>query len=159
MHFGNNPLINPLYEYVLWAHGNIQYIKIENVKDIILHAPVYYKEWWINLHHEAPLHVYIETVLICFIIWLMFIRRTVDPKKASNKEKLSQKEVDWLIKTWEPEPMVPLLTNTQQIVSDSMLVSVRVVLSVERSTDNFVAYFCYTYSCCNYLLSQLDLSS
>jgi hypothetical protein len=120
--FGINPLINPLYEYVLWAHGNIQDIKIENVKDIILHAPAYYKEWWINLHHEAPLHVYIETVLICFIVWLMFIRRTVDPKKASNKEKLSQKEVDWLIQTWQPEPMVPILTNTQQIVANSMLV-------------------------------------
>lgn len=121
--FGINPLVNPLYEYVLWAHDNIQGLKAEHIKDLILNAPWYYKEWWVNLYHEAPLHVYIETVLICFIVWLMFIRTTVDPNKASNKEKLSPKEVSWLVETWQPEPLIPPLSNTQEIVADSMLVS------------------------------------
>jgi hypothetical protein len=121
--FGNNPLVNPLYEYVLWAHDIISSINVEMIKDLVLNSPWYYKEWWITLYNEAPLHVYIETVLICFIIWLMFIRRTVDPNKASNKEKLSAKEVDWLVKTWKPEPIVPSLSDTQQRLTESMLVS------------------------------------
>ena len=122
--FGKNPLVNPLYVYISWSNDNIRSIKFENVKDLIYNAPVYYKEWWINLYQVAPLHVYIETVLICFIIWLMFIRRTIDPNKTSNKEKLSPKEVNWLVETWQPEPIVPKLTSSQQIVADSMMVSV-----------------------------------
>jgi hypothetical protein len=53
----------------------------------------------------------------------MFIRRTIDPNKASNKEKLSQKEVNWLVETWQPEPMVPVLSDIQQLLADSMVVS------------------------------------
>lgn len=121
--FGNNPLINPLYEYVLWVTENIKGIDVAIIKDIMVHGPGYYKEWWMNLFNEAPLHLGVETILIVFIVWLMFIRRTVDPNKASNKEKLSQKEVNWLIETWRPESLVPILTSTQQKLADSMLVS------------------------------------
>ena len=132
--FGNNPSLNPLYEYILWASDNVKSIEIEKIKDIVLHAPGYYREWWINLYHVAPLHVYIETVLISFIIWLMFIRRTVDPSKASNKEKLSEKEVNWLVETWQPEAIAPPLTNTQLLVADSMLVS---MLSKEQFSREY----------------------
>jgi hypothetical protein len=53
----------------------------------------------------------------------MFIRRTIDPNKASNKEKLSQKEMNWLVETWQPEPLVPVLSDIQQLLADSMVVS------------------------------------
>ena len=84
--------------------------------------PSYYKYWWMTLYEEAPHHIFIETGLICFIVWLIFIRRTVDPNKASNREKLSKKEVDWLVETWQPEPLVPPPSSTQKMLSESMLV-------------------------------------
>jgi hypothetical protein len=43
--FGTNPLINPLYEYILWANENLHSISTESVKDLVLNAPWYYREW------------------------------------------------------------------------------------------------------------------
>ena len=78
----------------------------DKVKDLIIHGPQYYYSWWIKLLNENPYHVIVESGLILFIIWLMFIRRTVDPTKET-KSKLTQKEIDWLVDTWVPEPLVP----------------------------------------------------
>ena len=71
---------------------------------------------------EAPQHVLIETGLIVFIVWLTFIRRTVDPGKASKNDKLSKKETDWLIDTWEPEPLVPKMTSLENQINSNMMV-------------------------------------
>ena len=115
-----NPLFSdvflPLYQFCVKQSP-------ATVRDFFINWPSYYKYWWMTLYEEAPHHIFIETALICFIIWLIFIRRTVDPNKASNREKLSKKEVDWLVETWQPEPLVPPLNATQKALSDSMVVS------------------------------------
>lgn len=80
------------------------YLQIIN---IIYEAPNLYASWWINLYREAPHHVWIETSLFLFIIWLLLIRKTVDPSKVSKQVKLSKSEENWLIETWVPEPLVP----------------------------------------------------
>jgi len=118
----NDKMINPTYEVILWAMDLVQGLTLERVKDLFLHAPRYYNQWWRNLYAEAPLHILIETGMILFIIWLMFIRRTVDPKKSSKNDKLSIKEVEWLVETWEPEPLVPALTESQVAVSKSKVI-------------------------------------
>jgi hypothetical protein len=96
-------VIHPLFSLFLWFRSELTF---EKLQDYVLHGPEYYYSWWITLIKENPRHVVIETILICFIIWLVFLRPTIDPKKES-KTKLTQKEIDWLVETWKPEPLVP----------------------------------------------------
>lgn len=99
--------INPLFEIILWTYEKSKSITPANIKDLFFHGPEYYYSWILSLLHDSPQHVLIETGLICFIVWLMFIRKTVDPSRASKNLKLTKKEMDELIETWEPEPLVP----------------------------------------------------
>ncbi len=114
---------NPLFEFFLWIFQTVKNISTETVLDFFLHAPQYYDTWWRNLLKESPQHILIETGLILFIIWLTFIRRTVDPGKISKNEKLSKKEIDWLLETWHPEPLVPALSKTEETINSNMMVS------------------------------------
>ena len=99
--------VHSLVALLLWTRSKCMELNSwDKVKDLIVHGPHYYYEWWIKLLNENPYHVIVESGLILFIIWLMFIRRTVDPTKET-KSKLTQKEIDWLIDTWSPEPLVP----------------------------------------------------
>jgi serine palmitoyltransferase len=90
---------------------------------LISRLPGMYQEWWLNLYHESPQHIVIETGLLLFIIWLLFIRRTVDPNQTKKNEKLSSKEVEWLIDTWKPEPLAEPLDQRSQQMLDSIVVS------------------------------------
>lgn len=81
---------------------------------IIMSLAQKYKTWWLTLYREAPAHVAVETALVFFIIWLVFVRRTVDPAKISESKKFSEKEVKWLVDTWTPEPLVPALNDRRQ---------------------------------------------
>lgn len=110
---------NPLFELVVWAVESSKKINSEYVWDLVTHAPQYYEAWWTRVLKESPQHILIETGLLLFIVWLMFIRRTVDPAKVSSKMKLSSKEQEWLIETWEPEPLVPTISSKDQDVIDS----------------------------------------
>ena len=115
--------INPLYEFVVWVFLKTQYYATpNNAKDLLINWPKYYDLWWRSLLREVPQHIFIETCLIMFIIWLLFIRRTVDPKKSAKNEKLSDKEINWLVETWQPEPLVPSLTDKQLAISGGMMI-------------------------------------
>jgi len=81
-----------------------------------------YKTWWLSLYYEAPHHILVETSLALFIIWLLFIRRTVDPDKSKDKKGLTEKEIEWLIDTWQPEPLVPMLSNRAKDINDSLMI-------------------------------------
>lgn len=97
---------NPLLESILWVFKTAQQITWNDAVDLVLHAPQHYEYWWKNLLRESPQHVLIETSLILFIFWLLFIRKTVDPKKTSQPSKLTPSEIQWLIDSWTPEPLV-----------------------------------------------------
>lgn len=101
-------------------------MSIQDLGSLILSLPRKYEAWWLKLLHDSPLHVLIETTLILFIIWLLFIRRTVDPKKTDQSPKLSKKEIDWLLQSWQPEPLVPKPTAREQAVYDSNIVSLTI---------------------------------
>ena len=124
---------NPAFDYILSSYHSLQQLNRDHVVDLITHAPQYYSAWWTSLLQEAPEHLVIETGLIAFIIWLVFIRRTVDPAKSSKAASLSKKEQDWLIETWQPEPLVSVGANKRdKMLADSMIVS--------------FSYHCYYYS-------------
>mmetsp|Transcript_14877 Transcript_14877/g.22376 ORF Transcript_14877/g.22376 Transcript_14877/m.22376 type:complete len:515 (+) Transcript_14877:34-1578(+) len=104
-----------------WMQGLHLLSDIDAVQGHIMQLPLLYKEWWLTLYHESPQHIIIETGLLLFIIWLMFIRRTVDPTREAKNEKLSNKEIEWLIDTWEPEPLGPPLDKRSKDICDNML--------------------------------------
>lgn len=114
---------NPLFEVLVEGFRSLKHLKAEDVWNLIINFPRNYEIWWGTLFREAPQHILIETTLIIFIIWLVFIRRTVDPKKTNEKEKLSQREIDWLIETWQPEPLVPQLNEKEKVALSQERVS------------------------------------
>jgi hypothetical protein len=113
---------NPAFDFILSTYNKLQQLDKATVVDLITHGPQYYSAWWTSLLKEAPEHLVIETGLIAFIIWLMFIRKTVDPAKSS-KASLSKKEEEWLIETWQPEPLVSVGTSEKdKLFAESMMV-------------------------------------
>ncbi len=114
---------NPLFNLVVSIYETVRVITWEQVLDFIANAPQNYEKWWTHLLKETPQHIVIETCLILFIIWLLFIRRTVDPKKATDSDKLSPKEIEWLLETWEPEPLVPKLSEKDSMLANNEMVS------------------------------------
>lgn len=113
---------SPLFDFLERIAGGVKNLSAAQLWDAVVNFPVHYEKWWMNLLHESPQHILIETSLIIFIIWLLFIRRTVDPKKSSDAPKLSQKEIDWLIETWEPEPLAPKVTGVEKLAADHLKV-------------------------------------
>lgn len=96
---------------------------IQDIFNLIKKCTLSYEYWWLKLFAESPQHILIETGLICFIVWLLLIRRTVDPKGASNNSQLSKREIDDLIETWQPEAIVPALTVEAIAILNNQLVT------------------------------------
>ena len=113
---------NPLFDLLVTVYKTSQTLTTDKLYDLLVHAPNYYTEWWFSLLKESPLHLVIETTLCLFILWIVFIRRTIDPTKSSKNPKLTKKEEEWLIETWQPDPIVPKLTIKEQRIADSILV-------------------------------------
>lgn len=76
-------------------------------KDVVKERAIAAVDLFITACYNEPHHVIIESGLAMFIIWLVFIRKTVNPKLEA-KNKLTTKEQEWLIETWQPE--VSLMT-------------------------------------------------
>jgi hypothetical protein len=105
--------------------------------DTLSQIPLLYREWWLNLYHESPQHIFIETALVVFIIWLLFIRRTVDPNKIKKNNKLNQSEIDWLIETWQPEPLAAKLDPRSHEICHNIVVSLSCLFSLHQSSNFF----------------------
>jgi serine palmitoyltransferase len=120
---------NPLFESLVWIFHTLKGLNVPTIRDYIIHGPKYYKHWFQELLQESPQHVLIETGLICFIIWLLFIRKTVDPEKITKNNRLSKRDEEELIDTWRPEPFIPKLSSAAAEVSSSLQV-------VEKVKDN-----------------------
>ena len=79
---------------------------LQGIAEYVSESIRVYQEAFLVALREEPHHVIIESILGLFIVWLLFIRKTVNPKLESQN-KLSKKEQEWLIDTWQPEPLVP----------------------------------------------------
>jgi hypothetical protein len=113
---------NPLFEELVWFLGVLKTLNAETVKDYIVHGPQYYFRWLKSVVIDTPEHFVIETALICFIIWLMFIRKTVDPQKIAKNNRLTKREEDELIDSWHPEPFIKKVDSAAAEVSARSLV-------------------------------------
>jgi len=123
---------NPLFELLVKVYDFSKDLNREKAVELVVNAPHYYTTWWSHLLKEAPEHIMIETALCLFIVWLVFIRKTVDPTKTSKSEKLTDKEVQWLVDTWQPEPLVSSsLTETDQAILDS-------TITIEKVDRNYL---------------------
>jgi len=99
---------------------------VNMLKDMVVNAPVLYTEWWLELYRDSPHHIIIETGLGMFIIWLMFVRQTVDPRRAYKDNRITEAEVEENIKDWEPEPLVPAPSARDKAMRDRQAVVVKV---------------------------------
>jgi serine palmitoyltransferase len=70
--------------------------------------PAFYKEWWWNLLQNDPVHVFIETTLLCAIVYFLLARRSKDWRHKKEKLLSSQEEAD-LLAEWKAnrKPLTP----------------------------------------------------
>jgi hypothetical protein len=113
---------NTLYDSVISLIQILKTTSFDDLKYIVLNAPTLYKDWWLGLYRDAPHHIIVETLLVMFIIWLIFIRKTIDPVRESKNKSLSKKEEEWLISTWNPQPLVEPENQRTNMISNSMMV-------------------------------------
>lgn len=52
----------------------------ESARQYVWDSPRLYRQWWLNLVREDPGHVVVETALIAFIVYILFFKRTLNPK-------------------------------------------------------------------------------
>ena len=88
-------------QYLKTMTGDIHVdISLETIQNL----PNAYKTWWFNLLREDPIHVLIETCLLMFIGYLVFVKRSSDWRKI-QKQRLSEAEKEELIREWTPAPL------------------------------------------------------
>jgi len=145
----SSSITNPLAEAVFYGYEVWRSLTPKFMADLVLHFPQYYNKWWTGLLKEAPLHILIETLLICFIVWLLVWHRTEDPNKLKKKSDLTEKEKNRLIEEWVPEPLTPPLKPRQQALTNSKVVCIVSSLSsyrVSSLTHWFTASFKFTHA-------------
>ena len=96
-----------IYQSVFPIIDGLRNGDVDMIRSFVISLPYRYKDWWLAVYRESPTHVVVETALVVFVLWLLFIRRTVDPVKTSDVDRFTDKEVAWLVETWTPEPLVP----------------------------------------------------
>lgn len=55
-------------------------LDFESARQYVWDSPRLYRQWWLNLVREDPGHVVVETALIAFIVYILFFKRTLNPK-------------------------------------------------------------------------------
>ncbi|CAM9953210.1 unnamed protein product [Scytosiphon promiscuus] len=94
-------------------------LDLELAGQYVWNSPRMYLQWWLNLVQEDPGHVVVETALIAFIVYILFFKKTLNPKGLS-KPNLSSREIDEIIEDWKPEPLVPPLSEEEISEAENM---------------------------------------
>ncbi len=87
-------------------------VTLSEVADALTSFPVLYKEWWLNLVANDPIHVLVETTLIIAIVYFL-VSRSKDWKASDEKEKLTAKEENELLYDWKQNIRAPLAPKVQ----------------------------------------------
>ncbi|TPX51389.1 hypothetical protein SeMB42_g00487 [Synchytrium endobioticum] len=69
-------------------------------------------------HQNDPLRTVLELVLLIFLVWYALSQRY---KPGQKEIKLTEKEIQELIDEWQPEPLVPDLTDAQRMELDKLV--------------------------------------
>lgn len=83
--------------------SSITTTSLQSLVTTVTSLPAQYKEWWLNLLQDDPLHVLIETLLIVFCIILVVLQRRADWRlnNERRKGKLNEGEVEELLSEWK----------------------------------------------------------
>lgn len=85
--------------------------------------PSYYKDWWWSLVMKDPLHVAVETTLLCSIIFLL-VSRSTEGYKDTKEKKLTSHEQEDLLHEWKQRraPLAPLAPSRPAEASSQIVV-------------------------------------
>ena len=108
----DNHLLLP--EGMLQDHNN-------STNNLILNLVQRYQSWWMNLFREEPVHVLIETLLLAFIGYLVFVKRERNWRN-DQKQHLSDMEKEELVTEWEPEPLVAASSESMNVASSEIVI-------------------------------------
>ena len=81
-----------------------------NVYKIVPFNSIIYKYIKASYQND-PLRSFMEALLVIYMVWYLLSSRY---KKGANQVVLTDKEVQDLIDEWEPEPLVPPITEFQR---------------------------------------------
>jgi len=84
-----------------------QFPSTKEILSAIARFPVWYKEWWLTLFKNDPVHVIVETTLLVCILFFVFARRSKD-WQTQQREKLTAKEEAELLQEWKEHGRQPL---------------------------------------------------
>lgn len=83
---------------------------LSSAMDSLGHLGAAYRAWWLSLLETQPQHIAIETVLILFILWLLFFQRTSRPyERTKDVSDLEESTIDELVTLWRDEQRKPLV--------------------------------------------------
>ena len=101
-----------------WWHNTTTLPSVLQLVQFIMELPGSYKDWWIGLVSEDPLHVAVETTLLASIIYVVVSRST---EGYQDKDKLSKKEQADLLADWKKTraPLAPPPTPSSVSSSSS----------------------------------------
>lgn len=76
--------------------------------------PAWYKEWWLKLVRDDPVHVLVETTLVAAILYFLLSRRRKTWKDV-QKDKLTFQEEEELLREWknQRQPIVPVESDSE----------------------------------------------
>lgn len=78
----------------------------------------YTQSWWKELTTN-PAHVFIETILILFVIYILVVQRSYNPRIPV--EVLTKQEEDELIQEWTPNPLVDPAFDEQTAIDNQAI--------------------------------------
>lgn len=86
----------------------------QEVAKAVASFPVWYKEWWLRLLNDDPIHVIVETTLLVAIVYFLLSRRSQDWNEM-QREKLSPAEEEELLKEWKQRHRQPIVPPTPSL--------------------------------------------
>ena len=108
-----------------------------------------YQTWWLDELEQKPTRVIFETILLIFVVWLLFKKNS--KKKAESK--LTPREVEELLNDWTPEPLVDM-DNARRVAggqNDIVLIKKKLGSTITTNDDDvlidFVTFDFLGFSC------------
>lgn len=79
----------------------------------VSHIPLTYKDWWLDLVTNEPVHVFIETALLLTMVYIV-LSQSREWKGMQKSERLSEAEKQELLLDWRLNGRHPLAPPNQQ---------------------------------------------
>jgi serine palmitoyltransferase len=89
---------------------------IEQVWTAVASFPALYREWWLDLFANDPVHVFVETTLLISILYFL-VSRSKDWRDL-EKEKLTAAEENELLRDWKENGRAPLAPSQDSLDGD-----------------------------------------